>query len=122
MNKTLILLLISLAVLVLSVICVTVAPIINNLLGNFTSWGKNNCQFYSDVAKYTKELDGKKVLNNVSFQLLKGDKVAVLGSNSIVKTLLLYVSRCFNSSKCFKLFESSTLSKGGTEILPGSEL
>ena len=59
MNKTLILLLISLAVLVLSVICVTVAPIINDLLGNFTSWGKNNCQYFSDVAKYTKELDDK---------------------------------------------------------------
>ena len=59
MNKTLILLLISLAVLVLSVICVTVAPIINNLLGNFESWGKNNCQYYSDVAKYTTELDDK---------------------------------------------------------------
>ena len=59
MNKTLILLLISLAVLVLSVICVTVAPIINNLLGNFESWGKNNCQYYSYVAKYTTELDEK---------------------------------------------------------------
>ena len=59
MNKTLILLFISLAVLVLSVICVTVAPIINNLLGNFASWGKNNCQYYSDEAKYTKQLDDK---------------------------------------------------------------
>ena len=59
MNKTLILLLISLAVLVLSVICVTVAPIINNLLNNFASWGKNNCQYFSDEAKYTTELDKK---------------------------------------------------------------
>ena len=59
MNKTVILLFISLAVLILSIISVSVAPIINNLLGNFTSWGKNNCQFYSDVAKYTKELDEK---------------------------------------------------------------
>jgi ATPase subunit of ABC transporter with duplicated ATPase domains len=41
------------------------------------------------VINLSKELDGKKVLNNVSFQLLKGDKVAILGSNSIVKTLLL---------------------------------
>ena len=59
MNKTVILLFISLAVLILSIISVSVAPIINNLLGNFTSWGKNNCQFYSDAAKYTKELDEK---------------------------------------------------------------
>ena len=59
MNKTLILLFISLAVLVLSVICVTVAPIINNLWGNFASLGKNNCQYYSDEAKYTKQLDDK---------------------------------------------------------------
>ena len=59
MNKTLILLFISLAVLVLSVICVTVAPIINDLLDNFSSWGKNNCQYYSDEAKYTKQLDDK---------------------------------------------------------------
>ncbi len=42
-----------------------------------------------NVINLTKEIDGKKVLNNVSFQLLKGDKVAILGSNSIVKTLLL---------------------------------
>ena len=59
MNKTVILLFISLAVLILSIICVSVAPIINNLLGNFTSWGKHNCQLYSDKAKYTKELDVK---------------------------------------------------------------
>ena len=42
-----------------------------------------------NVINLTKVIDGKKVLNNVSFQLLKGDKVAILGSNSIVKTLLL---------------------------------
>jgi hypothetical protein len=59
MNKTVILLFISLAVLILSIICVCVAPIINNLLGNFTSWGKDNCQYFSDKAKYTHELDEK---------------------------------------------------------------
>ena len=59
MNKTVILLFISLAVLILSIICVCVAPIINNLLGNFTSWGKDNCQYLSDKAKYTQELDEK---------------------------------------------------------------
>jgi hypothetical protein len=59
MKKTVILLFISLAVLILSIICVCVAPIINNLLGNFTSWGKDNCQYFSDKAKYTHELDEK---------------------------------------------------------------
>jgi hypothetical protein len=59
MNKTVILLFISLAVLIFSIISVSVAPIINDLLGNFTSWGKHNCQYYSDKAKYTKELDVK---------------------------------------------------------------
>lgn len=59
MNKTVILLFISLAVLIFSIISVSVAPIINDLLGNFTSWGKHNCQSYSDKAKYTKELDEK---------------------------------------------------------------
>ena len=59
MNKTVILLFISLAVLIFSIISVSVAPIINDLLGNFTSWGKHNCQLYSDKAKYTKELDVK---------------------------------------------------------------
>ena len=42
-----------------------------------------------NVINLSKEIDGKKVLNNISFQLLKGDKVAILGSNSITKTLLL---------------------------------
>ena len=42
-----------------------------------------------NVINLSKEVDGKKVLNNISFQLLKGDKVAILGSNSITKTLLL---------------------------------
>ena len=59
MNKTLILLFISLAVLIFSIISISVAPIINNLLSNFTTWGKNNCQYFADVAKYTKQLDEK---------------------------------------------------------------
>ena len=42
-----------------------------------------------NVINLSKEIDGKKVLNNISFQLLKGDKVAILGTNSITKTLLL---------------------------------
>ena len=59
MNKTVIFLFIASAILALSIICVSVCPIINDILDKFTNWGKYNCQKYADKAKYTKSLDEK---------------------------------------------------------------
>ena len=59
MNKTVIFLFIATSILVLSIICVCVSPIINDILDKFSEWGKFNCQYYADKAKYTKSLDEK---------------------------------------------------------------
>ena len=59
MNKTVIFLFIAIAVLIFSIICVSVAPIMNDILGKFTRWGKFNCKYYADQAKYSDSLDEK---------------------------------------------------------------
>ena len=43
------------------------------------------------VTSLTKEIDGKKILNKVSFTILKGDKVALLAEDDFVKTTLLNI-------------------------------
>ena len=43
------------------------------------------------VKKLSKTIDGKKILNNISFTVLKGDKIAFIGSNSIAKTTLFKI-------------------------------
>ena len=42
------------------------------------------------IENVSKTIDGKKVLNNVSFKVNKGDKIAIVGSNGIAKTTLLF--------------------------------
>jgi len=59
MNRRVIFLFIATAILLFSIICVSVAPIINNILDKFGDWGKGNCRYYADKAKYTKYLDEK---------------------------------------------------------------
>ena len=59
MNKTVIFLFIAIGILILSIISVSVSPIINNTLGMFGEWGKSNCQYYADKAKYAEDLDTK---------------------------------------------------------------
>ena len=59
MNNLVIFLFIALAILIFSIISVSVAPIINNILGHFSRWGKFNCKFYADSAKYSESLDDK---------------------------------------------------------------
>ncbi|BEU87302.1 ATP-binding cassette domain-containing protein [Selenomonas sp. TAMA-11512] len=44
-----------------------------------------------EVDGLTKTIDGEKVLNNVSFTLKKGDKVAFVGPNTIGKTVLFEI-------------------------------
>ena len=39
----------------------------------------------------SKTIDGEKVLNNVSFKVLKGDKIALVGKNGIAKTTLFKI-------------------------------
>jgi len=43
------------------------------------------------VTKLNKTIDGKKVLNNISFTVQKGDKIAFVGSNDIAKTTLFKI-------------------------------
>ena len=43
------------------------------------------------MKKLSKTVDGKKILNNISFTVLKGDKIAFVGSNSIAKTTLFRI-------------------------------
>lgn len=59
MNKTLIFLFIAIGILILSIISVSVAPIINDTLSRFGDWGKTNCRYYADKAKYADDLDTK---------------------------------------------------------------
>ena len=40
------------------------------------------------VTNLTKEIDGKKILNNISFTVLKGDKIAIISNNDLAKTTL----------------------------------
>lgn len=71
MNKLIIFLFIATGILILSIISVSVAPIINNILGNFTKWGKLNCRFYADSAKYANNLQDKnnyEILRNICYR------------------------------------------------------
>lgn len=43
------------------------------------------------VTSLTKEVDGKKILNKVSFTILKGDKVTILAEDDYVKTTLFNI-------------------------------
>lgn len=44
-----------------------------------------------EVDNISKEVDGVQMLKNVSFKVLKGDKIVLLGDNSLAKTCLLRV-------------------------------
>ena len=57
MKKTSIILIISLIICLFCVISISVAPVINNLLDNFTTWGKLNCELYSDIAEYSSTIN-----------------------------------------------------------------
>lgn len=43
------------------------------------------------VKNLCKTVDGKKILNKVSFSVLKGDKIAFVGSNELAKTMLFKI-------------------------------
>ena len=57
MKRTTIILLISLVICLFCIISITVAPVINDLLDNFTSWGKLNCQLFSDISEYSSTIN-----------------------------------------------------------------
>ncbi len=44
-----------------------------------------------DIQNITKTYEGEKVLNNITFKVEKGDKIALVGPNDLVKTTLLNV-------------------------------
>jgi hypothetical protein len=56
MNNLVIFIFIAIALLIFSSISVSIAPIINIILGEFSRWGKFNCQYYADYAKYSESL------------------------------------------------------------------
>ena len=43
------------------------------------------------VTSLTKEIDGKKILNKVSFTVMKGDKIAIIAEDDFVKTALFNI-------------------------------
>ena len=57
MKKTSIILIISLIVCLFCVISISVITVINNLLDNFATWEKLNCEFYSDIAEYSSTIN-----------------------------------------------------------------
>ena len=57
MNKIVIFLFIALAILIFSIISICVAPVFNNILGIFSNWGQLNCQYFADIAKFSRDLD-----------------------------------------------------------------
>ena len=64
------------------------------------------------VENLTKEVDGKKVLNKVSFTVLKGDKLCFIASDDMVKTIL------FNILSGKEKYDKGTIEWGKT-IIPG---
>ncbi len=64
------------------------------------------------VENLTKEVDGKKILDKVSFTILKGDKVAFIASDDMVKTIL------FNILAGKEKYDKGTIEWGKT-IIPG---
>lgn len=44
-----------------------------------------------EVDNISKEIDGNMILKNISFKVLKGDKIAILGDNGIAKTTLFKI-------------------------------
>ncbi len=44
-----------------------------------------------EVDNISKEIDGQMILKNVSFKVLKGDKIAIVGNNTIAKTTLFKI-------------------------------
>lgn len=66
------------------------------------------------VDKLSKEIDGRKILNKISFTILRGDKIAVLSSNDLAKTtlfdILAGVTNCDEGEIVFgKTIETSYL-------------
>ena len=63
------------------------------------------------VENLTKEVDGKKILNKVSFTVLKGDKICFIAGDDMVKTTL------FNILSGKEKYDKGTIEWGKTIIL-----
>ena len=64
------------------------------------------------VENLTKEVDGRKILDKVSFTVLKGDKICILAEDDMVKTTL------FNILMGIEKYDKGTIEWGKT-IVPG---
>ena len=60
------------------------------------------------VENLVKEVDGVKILNKISFTVFKGDKIAIIGNNDNVKTLL------FNILTGYEKYDKGTIEWGKT--------
>ncbi len=65
-----------------------------------------------EVDNISKKIDGVDVLKNVSFKVLKGDKIALVGSNSIAKTTLFKILMGELEKDKGKITFGSTIKKG----------
>lgn len=63
------------------------------------------------VENLSKTIDGKKVLNNVSFQMLKGDKIAFVGADDVKKTILFKILMGEMDADSGKITFGTTISK-----------
>lgn len=78
------------------------------------------------VNKLSKSIDGKKVLNNVSFTVERGDKIAFVGTNNIAKTTLFKILMNEMKYDSGKIEWGSTITKSyfpqdNTEYFTGDE-
>ena len=72
------------------------------------------------VDNLSKEVDGKKILNKISFTILRGDKIAVISNNDLAKTtlfdILAGVSKCDEGEVVFgKTIDPGYLPQDNTE-------
>ena len=65
-----------------------------------------------EIDNISKEIDGVQVLKNVSFKVLKGDKIALVGPNGIAKTTLFKILMGELQKDKGKITFGSTIKKG----------
>ena len=64
------------------------------------------------VTNLVKEVDGKKILNNISFTVLKGDKIAIISDNDLAKTTLFDILAGITNCDEGEVIFGKTIEKG----------
>ena len=121
MNKTVIFFFVATAILILTIICLSVAPIINDILQNFSDWGKGNCQRYADIAKNTKSLDER--YKNVKIKNLCYRQNAMYGleySSFIIDLAIGFICAQLSLLHYFKIGKSFEKKTGLIGLIGGA--